>query len=141
MAKEPDTLLHQLKSLLVYSLKDRRKGKEGPRSLPPEPTSTQPVEITRPASIWLRRCGIGVFHPPYVPFMSVRTERDDDMQGHPHLFRRGNVDHWRRRSRRFSTGIVDIKLPLGTTDLRIAHMSCRRISVEGWAICHGALTI
>ena len=62
--------------------------------------------------------------------MSVRTGRDNDMQGHPHLFRRGNVYHWRRRSRRFSTGIVDIKLSLGTADLRTAHMLCRRISAE-----------
>lgn len=52
------------------------------------------------------------------------------MQGFPHLTKRGNVYQWRRRARRFSTGIFDIKLSLGTTDLRTAHMLCRKLSAE-----------
>ncbi|AML53063.1 hypothetical protein RC74_18985 [Falsihalocynthiibacter arcticus] len=52
------------------------------------------------------------------------------MLNQPHLSKRGNVYQWRRRLRRFSTGIVDIKLSLGTTDLRCAHILSRRISAE-----------
>ncbi|MBU2935011.1 MULTISPECIES: site-specific integrase [Pacificibacter] len=52
------------------------------------------------------------------------------MFNQPHLSKRGNVYQWRRRFRRFSTGIVDIKLSLGTTDLRCAHILSRRISAE-----------
>ncbi len=52
------------------------------------------------------------------------------MLNQPHLPKRGNVYQWRRRLRRQSTGIVDIKLSLGTTDLRCAHILSRRISAE-----------
>lgn len=52
------------------------------------------------------------------------------MQSLPHLTKRGNVYQWRRRSRRQSTGIVDIKLSLGTTDLRSALILSRKISAE-----------
>lgn len=52
------------------------------------------------------------------------------MLGQPHLTKRGNVYQWRRRLRRQSTGIVDIKLSLGTTDPRCAHILSRRISAE-----------
>ncbi|WP_313138047.1 site-specific integrase [Paracoccus jeotgali] len=52
------------------------------------------------------------------------------MLNQPHLSKRGNVYQWRRRLRRQSTGIVDIKLSLGTTDLRCAHILSRRISAE-----------
>ena len=52
------------------------------------------------------------------------------MLNQPHLSKRGNTYQWRRRLRRQSTGIVDIKLSLGTTDLRCAHILSRRISAE-----------
>lgn len=52
------------------------------------------------------------------------------MQTLPHLGKRGNVYQWRRRSRRQSTGIVDLKLSLGTTDLRTALILSRKISAE-----------
>ncbi|MBU2866246.1 site-specific integrase [Pacificibacter marinus] len=52
------------------------------------------------------------------------------MFNQPHLSKRGYIYQWRRRFRRFSTGIVDIKLSLGTTDLRCAHILSRRISAE-----------
>lgn len=52
------------------------------------------------------------------------------MQALPHLCKRGNVYQWRRRSHRLSTGIVDLKLSLGTTDLGVAHILSRRISAE-----------
>ena len=44
----------------------------------------------------------------------------------PHLSKRGDVYQWRRKSRRFSTGIVDIKLSLGATDRREALILCRK---------------
>ena len=52
------------------------------------------------------------------------------MQALPHLTKRGNVYQWRRRSRRQSTGIVDIKLSLGTTDLRTALILSRKVSAK-----------
>lgn len=52
------------------------------------------------------------------------------MQTLPHLGKRGNVYQWRRRSRRQSTGIVDLKLSLGTTNLRTALILSRKISAE-----------
>ena len=48
----------------------------------------------------------------------------------PHLSKRGDVYQWRRKSRRFSTGIVDIKLSLGTTDRHQALILCRKVSAE-----------
>ncbi|MDZ4310009.1 MAG: DUF6538 domain-containing protein [Cypionkella sp.] len=52
------------------------------------------------------------------------------MNGQPHLFRRGQVFHWRRRISRQSTKIVDIKLSLRTTDPRIAVILARKLSAE-----------
>ena len=52
------------------------------------------------------------------------------MLNQPHLSKRGNTYQWRRRLCRQYTGIVDIKLSLGTTDLRCAHILSRRISAE-----------
>lgn len=52
------------------------------------------------------------------------------MLGQAHLTKRGNVYQWRRRLRRFSTGIIDFKLSLGTTDLQSARILSRRISAE-----------
>jgi len=52
------------------------------------------------------------------------------MQAQPHLFKRGNVYHWRRRICRQSTGIFDFKLSLGTTELPVATILCRKISAE-----------
>ena len=52
------------------------------------------------------------------------------MQTLPHLGKRGNVYQWRLRSRRQSTGIVDLKLSPGTTDLRTAHILSSMISAE-----------
>lgn len=52
------------------------------------------------------------------------------MFGQPHLTKRGDVYQWRRRIRRLSTKIVDLKLSLGTTDLRSALILSRRISAE-----------
>lgn len=47
-----------------------------------------------------------------------------------HLSQRGSVFQWRRRVRSQSTGIIDIKLSLGTTDRRIAAILARKISAE-----------
>lgn len=47
-----------------------------------------------------------------------------------HLLQRGSVYQWRRRVRSQSTGIIDIKLSLGTTDRRIAAILARQISAE-----------
>ncbi len=52
------------------------------------------------------------------------------MQALPHLGKRGNVYQWRRRWRRQSTGIIDIKLSLGTTNLNKALILSRKISAE-----------
>jgi hypothetical protein len=52
------------------------------------------------------------------------------MQTLPHLTKRGNVYQWRRRSRQLSTGIVDFKLSLGTTDLATARTLSRKLSAE-----------
>ncbi|WP_281982443.1 site-specific integrase [Thalassorhabdomicrobium marinisediminis] len=52
------------------------------------------------------------------------------MLNQPHLTKRGNFYQWRRRMRRLSTRIVDIKLSLGTTDLRCARILARKISAE-----------
>lgn len=52
------------------------------------------------------------------------------MREYPHLSKRGNVFQWRRRSRRLSTRIVDIKLSLGTTNPDTARILSRRISAE-----------
>ena len=52
------------------------------------------------------------------------------MLAQAHLCRRGNVYHWRRRLRRQSTTLADIKLSLGTTDLRRASIVARRLSAE-----------
>ena len=49
---------------------------------------------------------------------------------HPHLFRRGQSLHWRRRLKRLSTGFVDIKLSLHTADPRLAVMLARKLSAE-----------
>ncbi|MDA7423027.1 site-specific integrase [Tritonibacter multivorans] len=48
----------------------------------------------------------------------------------PHLSKRGNVYQWRRKTRRFSTEIVDIKLSLGTTDRHQALILARKVSAE-----------
>lgn len=50
--------------------------------------------------------------------------------GHPHLFRRGQTLHWRRRLKRLSTGFVDIKLSLHTADPRVAVILARKLSAE-----------
>ncbi|SDG05446.1 site-specific integrase [Rhodobacter capsulatus] len=47
-----------------------------------------------------------------------------------HLSQRGSVYQWRRRVRSQSTGIIDIKLSLGTTDRRVAAILARKISAE-----------
>lgn len=52
------------------------------------------------------------------------------MQTLSHLTKRGNVYQWRRRSRQLSTGIVDFKLSLGTTDLATARTLSRKLSAE-----------
>jgi integrase len=52
------------------------------------------------------------------------------LQTLPHLGKRGNVYQWRRRWRRQSTGIIDIKLSLGTTNLNKALILSRKISAE-----------
>jgi len=52
------------------------------------------------------------------------------MRVYPHLSKRGSVFQWRRRSRRLSTRIVDIKLSLGTTNPDTARILSRRISAE-----------
>jgi hypothetical protein len=59
-------------------------------------------------------------------FRSLRPNRiGTTMTTHPYLFKRGDVYQWRRKTRRFSTKIVDIKLSLGTTDrLDQPHLSC-----------------
>jgi integrase len=50
--------------------------------------------------------------------------------GHPHLFRRGQTLHWRRRLKRLSTGFVDIMLSLHTADPRLAVILARKLSAE-----------
>jgi hypothetical protein len=62
------------------------------------------------------------------------------MLNQPHLSKRGNTYQWRRRFRRFSTGIVDIKLSLGTTNLRCAHILSRRISAESDIVMEHLIT-
>lgn len=52
------------------------------------------------------------------------------MNAQPHLFKRGDVYQWRRKTRRFSTEIIDIKLSLGTTDRHQAHILARKLSAE-----------
>ena len=52
------------------------------------------------------------------------------MNAHPHLSKRGAVYQWRRKTRRFSTGIIDIKLSLGATDRHQALILCRKVSAE-----------
>ena len=53
------------------------------------------------------------------------------MGGLPHhLSKRGAVYQWRRKTRRFSTGIIDIKLSLGATDRHQALILCRKVSAE-----------
>ncbi|MBI1492447.1 site-specific integrase [Halocynthiibacter styelae] len=52
------------------------------------------------------------------------------MNAQPHLFKRGDIYQWRRKTRRFSTKNVDIKLSLGTTDRNQAHILARKVSAE-----------
>ncbi|MEQ6203272.1 hypothetical protein ABMC88_09450 [Sulfitobacter sp. HNIBRBA2951] len=52
------------------------------------------------------------------------------MNTRPHLSKRGDVYQWRRKTRRFSTGNIDIKLSLGTTDRQQAHILARKVSAE-----------
>ncbi|MBB3995970.1 integrase [Sulfitobacter undariae] len=52
------------------------------------------------------------------------------MHTQPHLSKRGDVYQWRRKTRRFSTEIIDIKLSLGTTDRHQAHILARKVSAE-----------
>ena len=52
------------------------------------------------------------------------------MNTQPHLSKRGDVYQWRRKTRRFSTEIIDIKLSLGTTDRRHALILARKVSAE-----------
>ncbi|WP_298856929.1 site-specific integrase [uncultured Sulfitobacter sp.] len=52
------------------------------------------------------------------------------MNTQPHLSKRGDVYQWRRKTRRFSTGNIDIKLSLGTTDRQQAHILARKVSAE-----------
>lgn len=52
------------------------------------------------------------------------------MNTQPHLSKRGDVYQWRRKIRRFSTGNIDIKLSLGTTDRQHAHILARKVSAE-----------
>lgn len=52
------------------------------------------------------------------------------MQTQPHLSKRGEVYQWRRKSRRFSTEIIDIKLSLRTTDRNRALILARKVSAE-----------
>ncbi|MEM5468272.1 site-specific integrase [Celeribacter marinus] len=52
------------------------------------------------------------------------------MNAQPHLSKRGDVYQWRRKTRRFSTEIIDIKLSLGTTDRTQAHILARKVSAE-----------
>jgi len=52
------------------------------------------------------------------------------MNAQPHLSKRGAVYQWRRKTRRFSTEIVDMKLSLGTTDRHQAHILARKVSAE-----------
>lgn len=52
------------------------------------------------------------------------------MNAQPHLFKRGDTYQWRRKTRRFSTGNIDIKLSLGTTDRHLAHILARKVSAE-----------
>jgi integrase len=70
--------------------------------------------------------------------LSVPSGADLSMNGHPHLFRRGNTLQWRRRIKRLSTGFVDIKLSLRTSDLSLAVMLCRKLSAESDAIMNQA---
>ena len=62
-----------------------------------------------------------------------------------HLCKRGNLYQWRRRSRRLSTGIIDLKHLRGTTNLRTALIPSRKISAQSdmvmeilaqWQISH-----
>lgn len=46
----------------------------------------------------------------------------------PHLTRRGDVFYWRRKTRRLSTGIIDILVSLRTTNRSIAIKIARRLS-------------
>ena len=52
------------------------------------------------------------------------------MQTQPHLSKRGEVYQWRRKSRRFSTETIDIKLSLRTTDRNRALILARKVSAE-----------
>ena len=52
------------------------------------------------------------------------------MNTQPHLSKRGDVYQWRRKTRRFSTGNIDIKLSLGTTDRQHALILARKVSAE-----------
>jgi integrase len=52
------------------------------------------------------------------------------MQTQPDLTKRGDIYQWRRKMRRFSTEIVDIKLSLRTTDRHQALILCRKVSAE-----------
>jgi hypothetical protein len=52
------------------------------------------------------------------------------MNAQPHLSKRGDVYQWRRKTRRFSTEIIDIKLSLGTTDRFHALILARKVSAE-----------
>ena len=62
------------------------------------------------------------FHPFLEDGMMMNTQ--------PHLSKRGDVYQWRRKTRRFSTGNIDIKLSLGTTDRQHAHILARKVSAE-----------
>ena len=48
----------------------------------------------------------------------------------PHLSKRGDVYQWRRKTRRLSTEIIDIKLSLGTTDRHQVLILTRKVSAE-----------
>ena len=52
------------------------------------------------------------------------------MNAQPHLSKRGAVYQWRRKTRRFSTEIIDIKLSLGTTNRHHALILARKLSAE-----------
>ncbi|KEJ89618.1 hypothetical protein [Sulfitobacter donghicola] len=52
------------------------------------------------------------------------------MNTQPHLSKPGDVYQWRCKTRRFSTGNIDIKLSLGTTDRQHALILARKVSAE-----------
>ena len=61
------------------------------------------------------------------------------MHTQPHLTKRGEVYQWRRKKRALSTGNVDIKLSLGTTDRHQALILCRKVSAESDLIMYNII--